>query len=208
MTDFLLKIMCFVLLVSAAACTASRDPRRSEFRDLQKGKIKDDTSYVYSLPYEKGRSFFILQGYFSRLTHKNRAALDFKMRRGTKILAARGGVVLRVKEDGDKGGLKPEDRQHGNHVVIQHEDGSRAAYWHLQKDGAVVNIGDTVSTGQWIGISGKTGFTAMPHLHFMVWKSTPNGWEQIATRFHTKKGPRYLRPFHFYRNPGIYQPPM
>lgn len=197
------------VLIMGEGCTASRDPRRQEFRDLQKGRKADDSSYVYSLPYEKGRSFFLLQGYFSRLTHKNRAALDFKMRRGTRILAARDGVVLRLKEDGTKGGLKSEDRQHGNFVVIGHSDNSRAAYWHLQHNGVLVNVGDTVTTGQVIGISGKTGFTALPHLHFMVWKSSPGGqWQQIGTRFHTKKGPRYLRPFRFYRNTGLERPPM
>ncbi len=47
-------------------------------------------------------------------------------------------------------------------------DGSIAYYWHLQKDGVLVNIGDTVQTGQWIGLSGNTGYSAFPHLHFEV----------------------------------------
>ena len=190
------------LLILLMSCAASRDPRRKVFRDLQKGRIIDDTSFVYALPYEEGRSFFMLQGYFSRLTHRNRAALDFKMKRNTKITAARGGIVIRVKEDGTKGALKPEYRSHGNFVVIEHSDGSRAAYWHLQPNGALVNVGDTVQMGQAIGLSGKTGYTFMPHLHFMVWKSRGGEWQQIATRFQTKKGPRYLRPFRFYRNAG------
>ena len=144
----------------------------------------------------------MLQGYFSRLTHKNRAALDFKMKRGTKIIAARGGVVIRLKEDGDRGRLKSQYRQYGNLVVIEHEDGSRASYWHLQQNGVLVNVGDTVQIGQVIALSGKTGYTALPHLHFFVWKTSSNSqWQQVATRFQTKKGPRYLRPFRFYRNP-------
>lgn len=183
------------------SCSASKDPMRQKFRNLQKGKIKDDTSYVYTLPYQKGKSLFILQGYFSRLTHKNRVALDFKMKKGTRITAARSGIVIRIKEDGTRGGLKSKYRPHGNQVVIQHEDGTRAAYWHLQYNGALVNVGDTVQTGQVIALSGKTGFSALPHLHFFVWKSSVNGqWQQVATRFQTKKGPRYLRPFRFYRN--------
>jgi murein DD-endopeptidase MepM/ murein hydrolase activator NlpD len=39
-------------------------------------------------------------------SHKERAALDFKMKRGTKILAARDGVVVRIKEDGQQGRVK------------------------------------------------------------------------------------------------------
>ncbi len=181
------------------SCTASRDPRRQEFRALQKGKNKEDTSFVYALPFEQGRSFFMLQGYYSRLTHRNRAALDFKMKRGTKLTAARGGIVIRAKEDGKRGALKPEYRSDGNYIVIQHDDGSRAAYWHLHQDGALVNVGDTVKMGQLIALSGKTGYTFMPHLHFMVWTSKNGEWQQIATRFATKKGPRYLRPFRFYK---------
>jgi len=196
-----MRILALIVTIVIVSCSASKDPMRSEFRKLQNGKIKDDTSFVYALPFEKGRSYFILQGYFSRLTHKNRAALDFKMKRGTKICAARDGVVTRVKEDGNKGGLKPKYRPFGNLINIQHEDGSRAAYWHLQQNGALVNVGDTVKKGQVIALSGKTGYTFMPHLHFLVWKSVPGGqWQQIATRFETKKGPGYLRPFRFYRN--------
>lgn len=191
-------IVCALFLLS---CSASRDPRRQEFRNLQKGKIKDDTSFIYSLPYETGRSFFILQGYFSRLTHKNRAAIDFKMKRGTQLTAARSGVVIRVKEDGTKGALKREYRQYGNYIVVEHDDGSRAAYWHLQPNGALMKVGDTVKTGQIIAYSGKTGYTFTPHLHFMVWTSRNGEWQQVATRFLTKKGPRYLRPFRFYKRP-------
>jgi murein DD-endopeptidase MepM/ murein hydrolase activator NlpD len=202
MIFYIMRILIFSAVLFFISCSVSKDPRREHFRDLQKGDLKDDTSFVYSLPYEKGKSFFMLQGYFSRLTHKNRAALDFKMKRGTKIVAARGGVVIRIKEDGDKGRLRPQYRQYGNLVVIEHEDGSRASYWHLLQNGALVNVGDTVQIGQVIALSGKTGYTALPHIHFFVWKTSINSqWQQVGTRFQTKKGPRYLRPFRFYRNP-------
>jgi murein DD-endopeptidase MepM/ murein hydrolase activator NlpD len=184
------------------ACSSSKNPLRKTVKLLQKGILKDDTSYVYDLPFEKGKRYFLVQGYFSHLSHKERAALDFKMKRGTKICAARGGVVVRAKEDGDRGGWNAKYRQYGNNIVIQHEDGSRAGYWHLQKDGALVNVGDTVTKGQVIALSGKTGYAFLPHLHFLVWKSDNNrGWQQIPTRFRTSKGPKYLRSWHKYRNP-------
>ena len=50
------------------------------------------------------------------------------MNRGTKITAARDGVVVRVKEDSDKGGWSKKYRLSGNNVVIQHADGTRAGY--------------------------------------------------------------------------------
>jgi murein DD-endopeptidase MepM/ murein hydrolase activator NlpD len=174
---------------------------RNEVRRLQKGIVKDDTSYVYALPYEEGKAYYMVQGYFSSFTHRERAALDFKMKRGTKICAARDGVVVRLKEDGGLGGLKRKYRAYGNYVIIQHEDDSRAGYWHLQKDGVLVNVGDTVKKGQVIALSGKTGYSAIPHLHFLVWSSDANRqWRQVATRFQTSKGVRYLRPLRKYRN--------
>jgi len=173
---------------------------RKQVKLLQKGIIPDDTSYVYALPYAEGKSFRVIQGYFSRLTHKERAALDFNMKRGTTITAAREGVVTRVKEDGTKGGLKSKYRSHGNNIVIQHPDGSRAGYWHLQNNGALVNTGDSVKKGQEIAKSGKTGYAMVPHLHFLVWTSKNGQWQQVATRFQTSKGIHYLRSWKKYRN--------
>ena len=190
-------ISLFILL----GCAASKNPLRKETRLLQKGIIKDDTSYVYALPYEYNTSHLLIQGYFSRLSHKERVALDFKMKRGTKICAARDGIVVRVKEDGDKGGWNRKYRPYGNVIVIQHANGSRAGYWHLQYNGALVNIGDTVRKGQVIGLSGKTGYTFLPHLHFIAWTfNKRNEWQQVPTRFQTSKGIKYLRPLRKYRS--------
>ena len=192
----------FLSVLALTGCTVSKDPMRKEVRRLQKGITTEDTSYVYALPYEEGKSHYLVQGYFSSFTHKERAALDFKMKRGTKICAVRDGIVIRVKEDGDRGGLKKKYRAYGNFIIIQHADSSRAGYWHLQKDGALVNVGDQVKKGQVIGLSGKTGYTALPHLHFLVWSSDKNRqWRQIGTRFQTAKGIKYLRPLRKYLAP-------
>lgn len=194
------KIIIFLVLSILTSCAVSKNPLRKEVKLLQKGIIKDDTSYVYALPYEKGKTFRVIQGYFSRFTHKERAALDFNMKRGTKITAARDGIVVRAKEDGTKGGLNKKYRADGNNIVIQHADGSRAGYWHLQHNGALVNVGDTVKQGQVIALSGKTGYAAVPHLHFLVWKTGNGQWQQIPTRFQTSKGIKYLRAWKKYTN--------
>lgn len=199
------KILIIAILLSPviyllSGCAASKNPLRKHVKLLQQGKIKDDTSYIYALPYEEGKSFRVIQGYFSPFTHKERAALDFNMKRGTKILAAREGVVVRVKEDGTLGGLKRKYRSHGNNIVIQHADGSRAGYWHLQHNGALVHVGDTVKKGQVIALSGKTGYAFTPHLHFLVWTSKGGNWQQVPTRFQTSKGIKYLRGWKKYKN--------
>ena len=197
-----MKLFWLSVILLISACSVSKNPMRNEVRRLQKGITKDDTSYIYALPYKEGKSYCMVQGYFSSFTHRERAALDFKMKSGTKICAAREGIVIRVKEDGDRGGLKRKYRPYGNYVIIQHADSSRAGYWHLKKDGVLVNAGDHIKKGQVIAISGKTGYTIIPHLHFLVWSSdSKRQWRQIGTRFQTSKGIKYLRPLRKYRNP-------
>ena len=197
---FQMKWLVLFILIGATGCAVSNTPERETVRLLLKGKLRDDTSYVYSLPYEPGKKHWIVQGYYGIFSHRDRAALDFVMPRGSKITAARDGVVTRVKEDGVKGGWNKKYRKEGNNVVIQHADGSRAGYWHLQHNGALVNLGDSVKKGQVIALSGKTGFTNTPHLHFIVWKSSKENWEQIPTRFQTSKGIKYLRAWRSYKS--------
>jgi murein DD-endopeptidase MepM/ murein hydrolase activator NlpD len=198
---FSVNPLLFIFLLLFGSCYVSKDPLRKEVKLLQKGIIKDDTSYVYALPFEKGTAHRLMQGYFGPFSHKERAALDFNMKRGTKICAARDGIVVRLKEDSDRGGWNRKYRPYGNNLVIQHSDGSRSGYWHLQKDGVLVNVGDTVKKGQVIALSGKTGYSFQPHLHFIVWISRSGNWQQIPTRFQTSKGIKYLRTYKRYRNP-------
>lgn len=189
-------LVLFILLIPVAAL-AQDD---YSVRDLKAGKFIQDSSYIYTLPFEDNKKVFLIQAYESKMSHRGERALDFKIKKKTKICAARGGVVTAAREDSDKGGLKPENLSDGNYVTIKHSDGSVAHYWHLNKDGVMVNVGDTVKTGQWIGLSGNTGYSAFAHLHFEVQGYDAHGdYKQLATRFHTNKGIRYLRPGKFYR---------
>lgn len=168
----------------------------AEVMDLKTGRRRDDTSYVYWLPYAEKKSFLLIQAANSKMSHRHELSYDFKMKKGSKICAARDGVVTAARGDSDKGGLKEENLADGNHIIIQHPDGSIAQYWHLEKDGVFVKVGDTVQKGQLIGSSGNTGYTAFPHLHFQV--NDPGG-RQILTRFSTRRGIIYLRPGNWYR---------
>ncbi|HEX7846018.1 MAG TPA: M23 family metallopeptidase [Chitinophagaceae bacterium] len=169
-------------------------------QDLKNGKFKKDSSFIYNLPFQNKKKVFLIQAYESSFSHKNERALDFKVKNGTKICAARDGIVSSAREDSDEGGLKNENLSDGNFITIKHDDGSVAHYWHLQKDGVLVNIGDTVKAGQLIGLSGNTGYSAFPHLHFEVQGYDASGnYVQLPTRFYTDKGVIYLRPGKFYR---------
>ncbi|MEO6187909.1 MAG: M23 family metallopeptidase [Ginsengibacter sp.] len=196
--DFCIVTLIFAMLQS---CNVSKDPIRNTARLLQKGRLTEDTSFVYSLPYEMKTCHRLIQAYFSNFSHKNRAALDFKMKRGTKIYAARGGVVLRLEKQYNNGGRRKKYRKDANYLVIQQNDGSKSGYWHLQHNGVLVNVGDTIKQGQLIALSGNTGYSFLPHLHFLVWTNKDGGFHQIPTRFATSKGTRYLRPLRRYCNP-------
>lgn len=184
---FLLATICSSAQINSLSTTALKE-------------VSDESSdFAYTLPYEKGRSFLLVQAYQSKLSHKGEFALDFKMKKGTKICAARGGIVVEVKEDSKKGGLKEKYLPLGNHVIIRHDDGTYGNYWHLKYNGALVNVGDTIAQGQVIGLAGKTGYAAFPHLHFEVTTEFTPGQHQIRTRFMTRKGKRYLKPLHWYK---------
>jgi murein DD-endopeptidase MepM/ murein hydrolase activator NlpD len=190
------KKLAFIALCGFCHTLAFTQLDNKTIRDLKGGRVPDDTSYIYWLPFSPQRSYLLIQGWQSSFSHKGELSLDFKMKTGTVICAAREGVVTSTREDSDRGGAKPKYMNDGNHVIIRHSDGSSAAYWHLQKDGVMVNEGDSVRKGQQIGLSGNTGYSAFPHLHFEVYNN--NG--QMPTRFYTKKGNRYLRPGKFYRS--------
>lgn len=158
------------------------------------------SDFIYRLPYEKGTCHLLVQGYKTQLSHRGEYALDFKMKRNTKICAARGGEVVAVKQDSHKSGIGKKYLSQGNHIIIRHEDGTFGNYWHLLFNGARVRVGDVVQTGEWIGCSGNTGFTAFPHLHFEVTLKMTPGQNQIPTLFQTRKGIYYLRSLRWYKS--------
>jgi murein DD-endopeptidase MepM/ murein hydrolase activator NlpD len=189
MKYILLIITCLPLLVKAQLTDR-------EISGLKSGRLLDDTSHIYSLPYAAKTKYLFVQGANSSFSHTGELSYDFKMKRGSKICAARAGKIINLRDDSDKGGLKPENLSDGNYIIIQHEDGSTAHYWHLQYKGVAVKLHDTVEQGQLIGYSGNTGYSAFPHLHFQVFdKNNKN----ILVRFKTRKGNRYIRPGKLYK---------
>ncbi len=152
----------------------------------------DDTA-VYWLPFQHGTKRRIGQGYrggFSHFEPGKEFAVDFEMPVGTPVMAARAGIVVDTKEDSDQGGGSKSYEKQGNYIIILHSDGSVAQYVHLKKDGITVKIGARVKAGDQIGLSGKTGHTTGPHLHFQVGLPTSSGEvKTLATRFygHTAK---------------------
>lgn len=170
-------------------------PAQTIARDYMKGRAYEDTSFVYLLPYKNGTKQAMVQGYNTTHSHRYMVAVDFKMKQGTTICAARSGWVITVKEDSDRGGLGDQYLADWNYVIVQHADSSTALYGHLQLNGSLVNVGDSITAGQAIALSGNTGYSAFPHLHFQVWDK--NGIA-VATRFRMRKSEGYLKQMRLY----------
>lgn len=162
-------------------------------------KTIPETAPVYSLPYAKGTSHRVWQGYRSLFSHSNDLAIDFKMKPGTVIHAARSGVVAGIKDEYRWGGVGRRYIGKENAIVIQHSDGTYAHYLHIQNRGALVKLGDTVQRGQPIALSGHTGFSAFPHLHFVVTGRPGKNLDEIPVRFYTEKGRIFLQPLRRYK---------
>ncbi len=92
-------------------------------------------------------------------------ALDYGVPVGTEVYAAAEGVVLAA--NWSNGGL-------GNYVCIQHSGGMRTLYGHGNGE-FYVKPGDVVKKGQLIMLSGNTGNSSGPHLHFEV-RVSPYNW--------------------------------
>jgi len=149
---------------------------------------KHNDGFLYRLPYSPGAAFRVTQGYNGSFSHKgpNKYAIDWKMPEGTPVYAARGGVVIKVKDDSNTGGDSMKFDPYNNFVLIRHDDGTLAHYCHLKQGGCVVHPGQSIQAGELIAHSGNTGFSSGPHLHFCVFK-TRNGREResIPVKFKT-----------------------
>ena len=147
---------------------------------------RPDPHHRYRMPFGGTQHRVLSQGVGGRYSHRgpNRFAFDFAMPWGTPVLAARAGRVVEVKDGHVASGTAPTFFDKANRVTLLQADGTLAMYAHL-RHGIPVKPGQQVQTGDLIGLSGDTGFSTGPHLHFMVWKRLPNlEMTSVSIRFH------------------------
>ncbi|MQS38438.1 M23 family metallopeptidase, partial [Streptomyces katsurahamanus] len=89
--------------------------------------------------------------------------VDFTAPTGTGVRSVGPGTVVSAGWNG----------AYGNEVVVQHSDGKYSQYAHLSS--LSVSAGQSVSGGQQIGLSGSTGNSTGPHLHFEIRTSPSYG---------------------------------
>lgn len=115
-------------------------------------------------------------------------AFDFGTPRGTPVLAARGGTVTQVVNASPPGSPCNDGcpqpfgtaafsaccsacLNQANWVDVAHGDGTVATYFHL--DRTSVSVGQVVAQGAMLGLSGTSGCSSGPHLHFQVMGDCP-----------------------------------
>jgi murein DD-endopeptidase MepM/ murein hydrolase activator NlpD len=82
--------------------------------------------------------------------------IDLAVPENTKVFSCGSGKVIEATYN----------RTNGNYVIIDHENGYKSYYGHLSSE--LVKYGDHVIKGQIIGLSGNTGMSTGPHIHYQL----------------------------------------
>jgi len=127
-------------------------------------EAKSLTSFLMIVPlrYTRISSKFTLKR-FHPILKRYRAHLgtDFAAPTGRKVHATADGKVI---HKGRKGG-------YGKTIMIQHKNGLRSLYAHLNSYNTKIKVGSYVKQGRYIGRVGSTGRSTGPHLHFGLYKN-------------------------------------
>jgi murein DD-endopeptidase MepM/ murein hydrolase activator NlpD len=141
---------------------------------VEQGVFPPSKTSEYILPFQANKARLVWRT-TSHFNPGNKGvglyAIDFEMPIGTPLLAARAGKVVAIQDKFPDGNDKDLEE---NFVMVRHGDGTVARYIHLKQNGVLVVLGAEVRQGQRIALSGNTGQTGGPHLHFDVQTCGPN----------------------------------
>jgi hypothetical protein len=169
-----------------------RDMSRAFHRELQMHARFGNPStrpepYAYRLPYRAGSTYSVLQGFHGTFSHRgsNEYAVDFDCPVATPVLAARPGLVVAAHAAAQGSGTTPEylEYRRTNFVLVLHDDGTLGEYMHLAPSGVRVAVGQHVDRGDELALSGNTGFSSTPHLHFQVMTAATDGISALSFPF-------------------------
>ena len=89
-----------------------------------------------------------------------------------EVIASAPGTII-AKVDGNFDKNCAQNNLNYNYIAVQHADGSQALYIHLKKNSLTAKtIGQTVTTGEYLGQVGSSGNSTSPHLHFEILNPT------------------------------------
>jgi len=104
-------------------------------------------------------NYGIVRGYTGPNYLKQHTGVDYRTPLHTPVLASAAGTVVKSVD---------LTRSYGRYIIVAHGNGVFTVYAHLSK--RQVAVGVKVRAGQQIGLSGSTGKSSGPHLHFEVRK--------------------------------------
>jgi murein DD-endopeptidase MepM/ murein hydrolase activator NlpD len=121
-------------------------------------------------------------------------AVDFLCDIGTPIKAAVDGEIIHIYNKSKNTILLNklnkntgfDEEQEGNLIIIKHANGEYSQYSHLKFGSIKIKVGQKVKAGEVIGLSGHTGVSIKPHLHFFVfkfYKPKSKGWKSLEVRW-------------------------
>ena len=162
--------------------------------------LQDDPVGAYRYPRQGGVSRTVGQGNNSPPSGSHNGsqawAFDFSLPAGTQIRAAREGTVEWLQENltatynpnqptgpGNMPFPAGSLQNWGNAVRLRHRAGFTSWYFHIQANGVLVNEGGVVTQGQAIAISGNTGRSSNPHLHFQVQADSTDWGQSVPCTF-------------------------
>lgn len=146
-----------------------------------------EKDFLYDLPFSKGKSYKLYQGYNGSFSHQNENSIDFTMPEGTEIVAARDGIVVKIVKNNTESCIKEECKKYNNYILIMHSDGTFAEYAHIKYNGTNLHEEDSVKKGQIIAYSGNVGYSSGPHLHFVCFLGGFGKWQTLETKFRIDK---------------------
>lgn len=98
--------------------------------------------------------------------YANHNGMDMSGGYGAIVRAVKDGVVEKVTTGfASNGGYLGHPGGYGNNIIINHGDGTKTRYAHMQ-DTITLKVGDPVVIGQVIGLQGNSGNSSGSHLHF------------------------------------------
>ncbi|MEV7559459.1 M23 family metallopeptidase [Streptomyces sp. NPDC089795] len=154
-----------VLALGAGTTAAFADAPQAAVTAVTAGAAGASKTGLWDKPLEK----YTLSATFGKggnmWSHKH-SGQDFAVPVGTPVKAAAAGTVVKAGPNG--GGDGPA---YGNAIVIKHANNTYSQYAHLSK--IQIKVGQKVKASQRIALSGNTGNSSGPHLHFEI-RTTPN----------------------------------
>jgi murein DD-endopeptidase MepM/ murein hydrolase activator NlpD len=152
-------IFLMLFSISLSCCNNSRETEVINFVEAK-----------FVLPFPVGTEYTCFQGFNTSYSHYGTFSysVDFDMPIGTLVTAAGKGRVVYVVQNFPNGDLTAG---HENVIIVMHDDTTYSRYSHLTTNGALVKINQLLMPGDSVGLSGNSGDSNHPHLHFDVTKT-------------------------------------